>query len=117
MTGAAVFAGRRWIFKFIFWQGFPWSALELSGALAAHTKVAIIGQTMGPFRPAGKQVAEILREIQPIYVRGRTSRTVLRELGVYHARRCADSAFLSELNVAKKNGNGQRPRSCLYIAS
>jgi polysaccharide pyruvyl transferase WcaK-like protein len=83
-------------FNDLFLLGYPNFALELLGAIHSTAKVAMIGQTIGPFTHllGARQASLILKQVPFIFVRDDTSIQVLSNLGVDHARRCADSALL-----------------------
>jgi polysaccharide pyruvyl transferase WcaK-like protein len=87
-------------FNDLFWPAFPNFPLELLGAIHSATPVAIIGQTIGPFKHkfSAARVSCILKQIPFIYVRDGGSIQVLDDLGVHHAMRCADSALLVSPN-------------------
>ena len=82
-------------FNDIFWA-FPSFPLELLGAIHSATPVAIIGQTIGPFVHQFNvaRISSIFKQIPFIYVRDDGSIKVLSDLGIHHAKRCADSALL-----------------------
>jgi colanic acid/amylovoran biosynthesis protein WcaK/AmsJ len=83
-------------FNVVFWRGFVFFVLELIGAIDSRVDAAVVGQTVGPFGLLGKPIARILSQIRSIYVRDSSSLERLKDLGINHVVKCADSAFLSE---------------------
>jgi len=83
-------------FNVVFWRGFVFFVLELIGAIDSRVNAAIVGQTVGPFGLLGRPLARILSQIRSIYVRDSSSLERLKDLGINHVVKCADSAFLSE---------------------
>jgi polysaccharide pyruvyl transferase WcaK-like protein len=102
-------------FNIVFWRGSVFFALELIGAIDAHINAAVVGQTMGPFGLLGRPVAHVLSQIKFIYVRDCSSLERLKALGVDHATKCADSAFLNEPKAAGLPKNTEN-RIVVFVA-
>lgn len=97
-------------FNGLFYTAFPYFALELQGAINSTTQAAIIGQTIGPFphRFSARQASRLLKQIPLIYVRDGGSMKVLSDLGIYHGRRCADSALLVKPNDFRRSNSNNK---------